>query len=281
MRRLLLCTDLDRTLIPNGDAPESAGARPAFRRLVARDDVTLTYVSGRHQALIAEAVSAYGLPLPDFAIADVGATIYACDAGEWHRDRAWDDHIGCDWNGATGERLHDLLRDLSSLSLQEPERQGRHKLSYTHRGVARPDAVLGTVGERLAAAGFPSNVIWSVDPEAGVGLVDVLPRRANKRHAIAFLASRGGFGSGDVLFAGDSGNDLDVLLSPYPAVLVANADADVRRRAWQASPRENIYFARGGRFGMNGNYGAGILEGVAHFVPELGAWLERMLAEEE
>ena len=80
------------------------------------------------------------------------------------------------------------------------------------------------------AAGLPSNVIWSVDPEAGVGLVDVLPRRANKRHAIAFLAKRGGFGSSDVLFAGDSGNDLDVLLSPYPAVLVANADADVRRR---------------------------------------------------
>ena len=29
--RLLLCTDLDRTLIPNGPQPESPRARAAFR----------------------------------------------------------------------------------------------------------------------------------------------------------------------------------------------------------------------------------------------------------
>ncbi|MEJ2621733.1 MAG: haloacid dehalogenase, partial [Candidatus Thiodiazotropha sp.] len=31
--KLLLCTDLDRTLIPNGSQPESAGAREAFKQL--------------------------------------------------------------------------------------------------------------------------------------------------------------------------------------------------------------------------------------------------------
>ena len=40
--RLLLCTDLDRTLIPNGPQPESPGARAHFatlaaEQLVARD----------------------------------------------------------------------------------------------------------------------------------------------------------------------------------------------------------------------------------------------------
>ena len=44
---LLLCTDLDRTLIPNGPQPESAQAREHFARFAAHPQVTLAYVSGR------------------------------------------------------------------------------------------------------------------------------------------------------------------------------------------------------------------------------------------
>jgi len=31
--------------------------------------------------------------------------------------------------------------------------------------------------------------------------------------------------------------------------------------------------ATGGYLGMNGNYSAGIIEGIAHFWPEIDAWL--------
>ena len=69
-----------------------------------------------------------------------------------------------------------------------------------------------------------------------------------------------------VLFAGDSGNDLQVLASSVPSVLVGNATADVAREAvalaTEAGHREALHVARGGLFGMNGNYAAGILEGV-------------------
>ena len=50
MNRLLLCTDLDRTLIPNGTQPESPRARELFKRLVSHEEVTLVYVTGRHLA---------------------------------------------------------------------------------------------------------------------------------------------------------------------------------------------------------------------------------------
>ena len=56
MNRLLLCTDLDRTLIPNGKQPESPGVRALFSRFVNRDEVKLAYVSGRHHALIEQAI---------------------------------------------------------------------------------------------------------------------------------------------------------------------------------------------------------------------------------
>ena len=40
-RQLLLCTDLDRTVLPNGPQSESQGARTLFAALAARPEVTL------------------------------------------------------------------------------------------------------------------------------------------------------------------------------------------------------------------------------------------------
>jgi hypothetical protein len=88
---------------------------------------------------------------------------------------------------------------------------------------------------------------------------------------------RTGHALGDTVFAGDSGNDLPVLASEIPAVLVANASAEVRREALaQAAARghaDALYIARGGFMDMNGNYTAGVLEGVVHYQPELRSWL--------
>ena len=42
-----------------------------------------------------------------------------------------------------------------------------------------------------------------------------------------------------------------------------------------AGTRARLHVADGGLLGMNGNYAAGILEGVAHFHPEAVAWLAR------
>lgn len=72
----LICTDLDRTLLPNGPQPESATARERFTALVAHPAVTLAYVSGRHRRLVEEAIEHYRLPIPDFVIGDVGTTLY-------------------------------------------------------------------------------------------------------------------------------------------------------------------------------------------------------------
>ncbi|MDH5258324.1 MAG: haloacid dehalogenase, partial [Gammaproteobacteria bacterium] len=55
MRRLLLCTDLDRTLLPNGRQPESEQARKLFGRLASRPEVTLVYVTGRDPVLVEDA----------------------------------------------------------------------------------------------------------------------------------------------------------------------------------------------------------------------------------
>jgi hypothetical protein len=122
-----------------------------------------------------------------------------------------------------------------------------------------------------------ASLIWSVDEMNHIGLLDVLPRDATKLHAIRFLMKRKDFDVAHTVFAGDSGNDLPVLTSGLQAVLVRNAIEPVRAHALQAvaaaGRAERLYLAAGGFLGMNGNYSAGVLEGLAHFIPEVEDWL--------
>lgn len=270
---LLLCTDLDRTLLPNGSQPESPQARELFARLVANAGVTLAFVSGRDQGLIEEAIRDYGLPRPDFAISDVGSNIYDLRAGGWHAWPSWHAWIAPDWGGSDRARLAELLADLDALRPQEAARQSAFKLSYHVPLDIDRQAMDALVGERLRPHGISVGLIWSVDESTSVGLLDVVPVGATKLHAVEFLRAELGVPLEQVLFAGDSGNDLQVLASSIPSVLVANAAADVVRdaseRATETGHREALHLARGGLFGMNGNYAAGILEGVAYFRPDL------------
>lgn len=275
MRRFLLCTDLDRTLIPNGAQPESPAAKERFKQFVSREEVSLAYVTGRHRALIEQAMADFELPQPDFAIADVGTTIYQIGPYGWKQWDEWDAEIAPDWRGLSHEELYRLLSVFPALRLQEKEKQNRHKLSFYVPLETDTQALIGEMDTRLIQSGIKANLIWSIDEAAGIGLLDILPVSANKLHAIRFLMQHQGFLHDDTVFAGDSGNDLDVLMSGIPSVLVANADAETKGRAANANP-DALYIAKGGYLGMNGNYSAGILEGAAHYWPEADAWLREM-----
>lgn len=269
---LLICTDLDRTLIPNGHQPESPDARERFARLVAEPDVVLAYVSGRDERLLRDAIATYDLPRPDFAIGDVGTTIYRIEGSDWQPWSDWYREIAPDWAGHDHADLAARIEGLHGLELQEPAKQNTYKLSYYSPPDIDAGALIAAIHERLEPAGIRASVIWSVDEMNDVGLVDVLPRGATKIHAIRFIQSRLGIPAERTVFAGDSGNDLPALTSGLPAVLVANARPDVReaarRLAHENGNDDHLYFARGDFLGMNGNYAAGILEGIAHYHPE-------------
>ena len=278
---ILLCCDLDRTVLPNGVQAESPGARPLLRALAARDELTLAYVSGRHRALIQEAIAEYDLPIPRYAVADVGTTVYSVQGGDWQVWNAWSEEIAPDWAGRTRADLAVLFYEFSELTEQEPAKQNTFKLSYYTAPDVSRDALLERMRQVLEAQGIRASLIWSLDEVANEGLLDVLPAGATKVHAVRFLMQQGRFDERRTVFAGDSGNDLPVLASGLQAVLVRNAHADVRAEARQlvadSAAAERLYFARGGLFGMNGNYSAGVLEGLVHFIPEVRSWLEQSI----
>ncbi|MBW9266642.1 MAG: HAD-IIB family hydrolase [Candidatus Thiodiazotropha sp. (ex. Lucinisca nassula)] len=273
-QRLLICTDLDRTLIPNGPQPESEGARERFKQLCASETVLLAYVSGRDQSLVRDAIADYSLPQPDYVIGDVGTSLYHVDTpDDWSHQANWDEHISQDWRGRSHQDLKQLFADIPGLRLQEEAKQNRFKLSYYVSPDQAHQPILDEMGLRLQREKVAASLVWSVDETVNMGLLDVLPERATKYHAVDFLRQSLGYTLNETVFSGDSGNDMEVLISPIPAVLVANAQPEVRQKAQQLVDEkgngDSLYMAKGSFMAMNGNYSAGILEGAAHYHPQL------------
>jgi len=276
---LLVAADLDRTLVPNGPEPESPGARDAFARFVASGGVVLAYVSGRDRRLVEEIMAAFDLPAPDFVIGDVGTTVWRVGNGTWDIDAGWRDHLAARWAGLGSAGIAALLAPMAALTMQEKHKQGEFKVSHYVAASARRDLLDNEVRRRLDDAGVNANRVWSMDQASNVQLLDILPAGADKLAALEYVGECTGIAGENMLFAGDSGNDIAVLASALPSVLVANALPEVARDALAASraagTTERLYIARGGFLGMNGNYAAGILEGIAHFFPERTAALRR------
>ncbi|SBV96719.1 HAD-superfamily hydrolase, subfamily IIB [uncultured Alphaproteobacteria bacterium] len=277
--KLLLCCDLDRTLIPNGPQTLSDGAMDALHRLAARPEVTLAFVTGRSRTLVERAILKWRLPVPDVVAGDVGTSIY--DVGPdrlWREWDAWAAVIAPDWNGRTHADLAAALEGLDDLNLQGADGQSRFKLSYTAPATADAGALVAAAAARLAPLGVNAEVTWSVDETVPIGLVDILPKSASKQGAVDCIRRERDFPPERTVFAGDSGNDLPVLAGPLRAILVANATDTVRTRALELAAAngktDDLYLARGGFRGMNGCYAAGVLEGLTHFYPEVWGWLD-------
>lgn len=276
---ILLCSDLDRTLIPNGDQPESPAARPLFRQLVSSGLIRLAYVSGRDKELVHQAMKKFDLPRPDFVIGDVGTTLYRLENARWNLNSTWQDKISTDWNGYKHDDIVELLTSLvgADLELQPDAKQSTYKVSFFTDPEERGRDLTESISEILDDKGIKTNQIWSVDEAENKGLLDILPASANKISAIRFLMRQEAVSEKQMVFAGDSGNDMDALTSGLQAILVGNAAQDVRREATETVEKnkdeKKLYLARGGRYSLNGNYAAGVIEGLTHFFPELENWL--------
>lgn len=270
-RLRLLGTDLDRTLLPNGVQAESAQARPLFRQLCEASELTLAYISGRDKELVQRAIYSYSLPKPDFVISDVGTNIYDLRTEDWRLLPDWHQQIAQDWNGYNHDQLCELFASVRELRLQEYSKQNTYKLSYYFSLQDNQERLDAHLTALLEQQGVRASLVWSIDEPAAIGLLDVLPRHADKYHALHYLRQLLALEESDILYAGDSGNDLPLLISSVPSVLVANALSGVRDKAQEmaeiAGHSDKLLSARGGYLGMNGNYSAGILEGVAHFFP--------------
>jgi sucrose-6-phosphatase len=168
--------------------------------------------------------------------------------------------------GWDADAVRRAVAGVEGLTEQEREHCGPFKQSY-YVDHDRSEAILKTVDERVKGR-FDEVIVYSFDSRSGKGLLDFLPHSATKQTALEFIAAERGADKANVVFCGDSGNDVFPLTAGFSGVLVRNADeqlvASVRQAA-EAHPELRLYFAKGGFRGLNGYYTSGVIEGAYHY----------------
>jgi sucrose-6-phosphatase len=162
---------------------------------------------------------------PDVLVCSVGTEILI----EGQPDSEWEAHL--DGGGWDREHAAAVAGRFPELVMQRASEQRPHKVSYK-LCAAGPDQATGVVNNlraQLAGAGLDTTVVFS-----GGDDVDILPSRASKGKALAFLLEQmeeacGGPPPAGVLVAGDSGNDVELFAVPgVRGCMVANAHPELR-----------------------------------------------------
>lgn len=234
-KKYLLATDLDGTFV---------GDEKALERLLqffdsSPDEVALVYVTGRHLSSAQSLMKSEGLPTPDLLITDVGTSIYHSE--ELVEDLYWKERMQKDWQP---DKIRDTAADFPVLGRQELPDDRR--ISFTlEESLEAVDAFK----KALADASIAHTFIFSSNRD-----IDVLPIGAGKGNALEYALERYAMEGVQLLIAGDSGNDRDMLSLGHPSVIVGNAQPELL----EMEPCETLFHA-------NKNCAGGIHEAWLHF----------------
>ena len=239
-RDALLACDIDGTLV---GCPKSVQDFNGW--YAGQAHMVFGVATGRsfHSAL--QILEQTGIDWPDFVVSSVGAEIHrlAADGVTYRRDVHWQAYIAEGWSR---QAIVDALTTVPELVAQSPLEQREHKISYLCEADTDMAPRLQAV---LAAQGLAARVTHSHGR-----CVDVLPERASKGAAVAWLADRYAVNRERVYVAGDSGNDVEMLKALPCAIIVANyCDGLI-----DASGLAHAYLARA-------SHARGVIEGVEHF----------------
>ena len=230
----LVVSDIDNTLT---GCTIGAGRFTGF--FDRRRDFGFAVATGRSLVEAQRLVREWRLPQPLAWITSVGTELYIAKGGDLVLDADYADAISESWDASAVDAA---IAGIPGLEPQAHYEQRQFKRSFFVRS---PGAVRA-VREQLRRSGVAARVVFSHGD-----LLDILPPKAGKGAAMAFLADKFGIVPANVYAAGDSGNDIDMLKACENAILVGNhADeiAGLRNRA-------NVYVAQR-------NHGSGALEGV-------------------
>jgi hydroxymethylpyrimidine pyrophosphatase-like HAD family hydrolase len=238
-RRMVLATDLDGTFLGGTDADRD---RLYDWIIDNRHSVGLIFVTGRDPDFIRDLCGAGRVPWPDYAVGDVGTTIaHVHPARGLTPITALEDQIAATW-GDLGPKLRDRLDGHPGLTLQPTA--FRYRISYDMAPAEFDDSAIQIVEELGADALISDNRYF-----------DVLPRGISKGPSLMRLIAHLGLDPGRVLAAGDTLNDLSMLVAETPAVAVGGSEAALLQ-ALPASPQIHRAKAIGA---------AGIIEAIAAF----------------
>lgn len=235
----LIVSDIDHTLLGDEDALKE------FIRVLKKTDskVGFAVATGRTVESAFTVLKENEVPFPDIIISSVGAEIYYNYHDKLIYSAGWDAHISHLWHR---EKIKNILDKFNFLQYQEESTQRKFKISYYTSDVP---ANIEKVKSKLIKNKIKAKVVFSHGQ-----YLDILPYRASKGKAIRYLSYRWNIPYENILVAGDSGNDLEMLKGDLLAVVVANHSSELE----PLKGLNRIYFAKR-------NYAGGIIEGIKHY----------------
>lgn len=258
----LIATDLDRTLLPNGKEKLEGRLGDFNKKIDLINDLVLAYVTGRNLELFKQAREEFKIRTPDFLLASVGSEIYKkTNRGELIVFDKWIEYLKEKHPEWDRKKILNDLETNENFYLQENSVQNPYKLSFYLKTKFK-EKILSKVNKYIKNNQFDVEVVYSVDPIKEIGLLDILPTSATKKGALEFLITELGVDKKDVVFAGDSGNDLLALTMGINSILVNNARDDVKKEAIRLAKKNNL---EDKLFISNKNYSDGIIEGLNYF----------------
>jgi sucrose-phosphate synthase len=232
-------TDIDQTLLGDDEALQRLNEK--LRYIHRR--VTFGIASGRRYESVLATLRKHKIPVPDVLISSMGTHIHY--GSSLDEDSYWSDHIDHDWNL---HRTRRVLGKLPGLKLQPRNKQSRFKISYFYDAELAPSA--DEITTNLHQHELNANVIVSFGQ-----YLDVIPTRASKGLALRYAALRLGIPLENILVAGGSGSDEDMMRGNTRAVVVANRHEE---ELSDLVDIERIYFS-------DKAHAAGLLDAIDHY----------------
>ncbi|HEC29198.1 MAG TPA: HAD-IIB family hydrolase [Gammaproteobacteria bacterium] len=232
-------SDLDQSLLGDTESLQ------LFIRVIQDNKKCIAFgiVTGRRLDSALKDMKKNRIPLPDVLISSLGTEIHY--APDLTLDTAWTNHIEHLWNPRAVRRI---LAKLPGIKAQPKSEQGEFKISYYIDPEISPD--IDEINRLLHQHEQAVNVFISFGQ-----FLDIVPARASKGYALRWVAEQWGIPLENILVAGGSGADEDMMRGNTKAVVVANRHDEELSDLMDV---DRVYFAEK-------PYAEGILDAIDHY----------------
>ena len=237
----LLIVDIDGTLI--GDNESTELLRTYLKEN--HDRLGFGVATGRDVYSAQAILQEHGLDNIDIFITSVGTEIYYGD--KLNFDKGWRSHIQKKWKPG---QIHKALSNFSFLALQDSDLAQRpYKISYNLKKQFSSEEAIPLIHNELSKYNISYHLVFSHE-----SLIDILPYRTSKGRAISYLSKKWQIDNSNIIAAGNSGNDRDMLMGKIKGIVVGNYEPELE----PLRKNKSIYFAEN-------SYAAGIQEGLNYW----------------
>lgn len=235
----LVVTDIDNTLLGDDKSLKE------FINIIndTENHIAFAVATGRTVDSAISILKKYNVRKPDVFISSVGSEIYHSVNDELVYSKGWDAHISHKWDR---DKIVKALKKFKFLTYQEEETQRKFKVSYY---IPNDLILIEKIKYALKENKINANIIFSHGE-----FLDILPCRASKGKAIRYIAYRWNIPYENILVAGDSGNDEEMLKGELLGVVVSNYSPELEK----LKGSKRVFFS-------DRAYAGGIIEGLHHY----------------